>query len=106
MSKAELKKIQSNIILGILCLICITIGNNIIGSFGTTCLAFTVCMFLSVYAVLISWIPDYMTKMVRFRVLKEQYKYIGCTSDHGDLGCFYRSSGHRDFIICSQCLKE
>ena len=76
MSKSEMKKIQGNLILCMICLIIVGMVSRIIGEIGTAELTFTFSVFLAIYSFFIAWIPDYMTKMVRFRVLKEQYKNV------------------------------
>lgn len=76
MSKSEMKKIQGNLILCMICLIIVGMVSRIIGEIGTAELTFTFSVFLAIYSLFIAWIPDYMTKMVRFRVLKEQYKNV------------------------------
>lgn len=76
MSKSEMKKIQSNLILCMICLVIVGVVSRIIGETGTAQLTFTFSVFLAIYSFFIAWIPDYMTKMVRFRILKEQYKNV------------------------------
>ncbi len=74
MNKGEVRKLQGGLVSIMLYLCTIGLLGRIIGAKGMADFAFSMELFIVLYTILIGWVPGYMSKMIRTRMVKEQYK--------------------------------